>query len=446
MDRRTLLRSAFALTALPIAGGDPTRPRALADALARSMPLGSAGTAAVLQADRTSAVEPTRPETPGPTATAAPTAAPTQAPTPEPTAAPTAAPLPRLAAYDDAMRTYMGRVGAPAAALAVVRDGRLVHHGTYGVLSDGSAPGTASRWRVASLAKMWTASAVRTLVAQGRLAYDTRVYPLAGVQPAGSPDPRLGQITVRHLLEHSGGWDAALSGDPMFDSRHIAQTLGVASPPSFAQTAAYVLGRPLDFDPGSRSAYSNFGYGLLGLVLAKSTGLTYADAVAKLVLSRSGATAMTLGATRERSAGEVDYRMPAGTSLAWSVFDPAAWVPWPYGGFALEPMAAHGGWISSALDLARYARSLDERRGDAVPRPESSPIPTSAGYAYWYANLGSLPGAFSVVRRDWDGAHYTAACGVFNSRSGNGSLDNAIVDDLRAAAQSVAAWPSGIDF
>ncbi len=384
-----------------------------------------------------SAARPGVPSTPQPTATAA--------PTPEPTAAPAAAPLPALAAYDDAIRAYMARVAAPAGVLAVVRDGRLVHHGTYGLLADGSAPHAASRWRVASVTKMWTASAVRTLVAQGRLSYGTTVYPLAGVTPAGTADPRLARVTVQQLLDHSGGWDSSQSGDPMFDSRRIARSLGVASPPSLAQTAAYVFGRPLDFDPGSRSAYSNFGYGLLGLVIAKVTGLAYADAVAKLVLSRAATTSMTLGRSRERLSDEVDYRMPAGAALAWGVFDPPSWVPWPYGGFALEPMAAHGGWIASGLDLARYARSLDERRDDAVPRPEASPIPTRAGYAYWYAHLGSLPGAFSVVRRDWDGAHYTAACAVFNSRTGNRTLDDSIVSDLGSARRSVPLWPRGID-
>ena len=353
---------------------------------------------------------------------------------------------PSLAAYDKAMRVHMQRTGAPGGALAVVRDGRLVHEGAYGASDRSGTPASASmRWRVASVSKMWTASAIRVLVARGELSYATPVYALLDIVPPGWVDPRLRSVTVGHLLDHAGGWDRNVSGDPMFASRAIARTLDVPTPPSMWQTAYYMFARPLDFDPGTKSAYSNFGYGLLGLVIARVTGLAYEDAVRRLVLAPLGISGMTLGRTRERSDAEPEYEMPSAASMAWSVFDPAGWVAQPYGGFALEPMAAHGGWIASVRDLARYAASLDERAAVAMPRPESRPIPTKSGYRYWYAQTGSLPGTFSIVRRDWDGAHLTAACAVFNERSGDDALDAAISDDLAAAAARVGSWPTGID-
>ena len=45
-------------------------------------------------------------------------------------------------------------------------------------------------------------------------------------------------------------------------------------------------------------------------------------------------------------------------SPAASVFDETQ-VPWPYGGFCLEAMDAHGGWLASAVDLARFAAALE---------------------------------------------------------------------------------------
>jgi hypothetical protein len=96
-------------------------------------------------------------------------------------------------------------------------------------------------------------------------------------------------------------------------------------------------------------------------------------------------------------------------------------------------------------DLARFAAALDDRSAIAVPRPETRPIPTRAGYRYWYVHTGALPGAYSILRRDWDGAHFTAACGVFDRRTGDGAVDGTISDELASAAAQVAAWPAGPD-
>ena len=52
-----------------------------------------------------------------------------------------------------------------------------------------------------------------------------------------------------------GGWDRTISGDPMFNAIGIANSMGVASPPSQEQITQYMLGRSLDFTPGSRDAY-----------------------------------------------------------------------------------------------------------------------------------------------------------------------------------------------
>jgi CubicO group peptidase (beta-lactamase class C family) len=334
----------------------------------------------------------------------------------------------------------MARTGAPSGALAVVRDGQLVHEAAYGVRKAARL-----RWRVASLSKMWTASAIRILVARGALGYDTRVFPLLDIVPASGVDPRLASVTIQHLLDHAGGWDRDISGDPMFAQRAIARSLDVPTPPSMWQTAYYMFSRPLDFAPGSRSAYSNFGYGLLGLVIAAVTGLSYEDAVKRLVLAPLGITGMTLGRSVSTNDDEPEYTMPSGSGKAWSVFDPPGWVEWPYGGFALEPMAAHGGWIASVQDLARFAAALDDRSAIAVPRPETRPIPTRAGYRYWYVHTGALPGTYSILRRDWDGAHFTAACAVFDRRTGDGAVDGTISDELASAAAQVAAWPAGPD-
>ena len=81
------------------------------------------------------------------------------------------------------------------------------------------------------------------------------------------------RITTRHLLQHTGGWDRDKSFDPMFRPREISRTLGVASPPGPRDILRYRLGQPFEFDPGTRYAYSNFGYCVLGRVIEKVTGV-----------------------------------------------------------------------------------------------------------------------------------------------------------------------------
>ena len=79
--------------------------------------------------------------------------------------------------------------------------------------------------------------------------------------------PTLGSGSSRsaELLHHSGGWDRAKSGDPNGFSGRVAERMGVPLPISPRQLTRYMLGRPLDFDPGTECRYSNFGYIVLGL-------------------------------------------------------------------------------------------------------------------------------------------------------------------------------------
>src|SRR5206468_650130 len=137
-------------------------------------------------------------------------------------------------------------------------------------------------FRIASVTKPITAAVIQGLIAQGRLSLTDHAFALGQtgggilhITAFGTPDPRLGDITVNHLLEHQGGWDRDKSPDPMFQAIQIATALTVPSPPSQNDTARYMMGRPLDFTPGKETHYSNFGYLLLGLIVEQITGEDY---------------------------------------------------------------------------------------------------------------------------------------------------------------------------
>lgn len=293
----------------------------------------------------------------------------------------------------------MKRWQLPGGQLAIAKDGRLVFDRAYGYadVESKEAVETTSLFRISSVSKPITTAAVLTLVDRGHLRLEDQVLQILkdfAPPPNATIDPRLYDITVRDLLQHAGGWDAAKSFAPLELpwSRMASGTLGAEDPPGCSTIFQYMLSIPLDFDPGTRTAYSNFGYCVLGLVIeaalrSADTPITYEEYVKKAVLEPAGISRMRLNRTKlsGRLPDEVRYYAAAGQPLVPSVFPGEGYVPFAYGGVYLEASAAAGGWVGSATDLVRFALSLDGSRGAALLRPETyrrmldTPLPGSVG-------------------------------------------------------------------
>ncbi len=378
--------------------------------------------------------------------------------------------------FDREVKAFMRERKIPGGALAVVKDHRLVYTSGYGWADrENEVPVKPdSLFRIASVSKPITAVAIMKLVENGKLQLDAKAFDVVKLPPALEPDakadPRLQTITIRQLLHHTAGWDNRKTPDPMFRSREIANIVGVICPPEPRDIIRYMLGRPLDFDPGTEYAYSNFGYCVLGRVIEEASGMGYEEFVQQQILKPMDITRMRIGATlpEKCAEGEVHYYMTRNTK-AHSVFGAASQkVPWPYGGFCLESMDAHGGWIASAVDLARLAAALvDPRRCPVLdsgtlrsmyepPAPPVSrnrkdelddayyglgwmvrPVGITRSANYWHS--GSLPGTFTLLVRRWDGLSWAA---LFNQRSENLKLPDAAIDiALHRAADRVQEWP-----
>ena len=350
------------------------------------------------------------------------------------------------------------------------KDGRLLLAKGYGLAHVGSGDTVEpdSLFRVASISKPITAIAVLQLVEAGHLYLDERAFQiLDDIEPrrGTSPDPRIGDITVRHLLQHSAGWDRDVSFDPMWRAGTIERELGVPKPVSCRDVIVFMLGRPLDFEPGSRYAYSNFGYCLLGRIIEEKTGMSYEEYVKRSVLEPMGITRMSIGGTlpEDRAEGEVTYYGFPGQRKTRSVLPGTPdLVPWPYGGFHLDMMDAHGGWVASAIDLVRFITSVDGSRGPRVLEPETvalmvehpgSPLWRNSFYHYgmgwlvrpvgdeanWWHD-GSLPGTTSLLVRTHHGYAWSV---VLNSRPLDWPKFGLEVDKLMwLAVQRVSRWPS----
>jgi N-acyl-D-amino-acid deacylase len=365
----------------------------------------------------------------------------------------------------------MSKWSIPGGVVGLVKDEKLVYVEGFGVADKaaGSKPGPTSLFRVASLSKPVTAAAVMKLVEDGLLSLDDKPFVmLDDLRPASTPglDPRIYDITVRDLLQHSGGWDLEASFDPMFRSVEIAQEMGVTTPAGPETVIAYMFNKPLDLAPGTKYAYSNFGYCVLGRIIERVTNKSYEEYVRESILGPMGISGMRLGKSRlsDRLAGEVIYYDYPGAPPTTSVFpgdtDP---VPWPYGGFYLEAMDAHGGWVASAVDLLRFVCHVDGRPQIPdllspstvelmISRPSLQEWQGSAWYyafgwqvrpvnaeANWW-HTGSLPGTSTLLVRANNGLAWAA---LFNSRPEDS--DGFMLELDRAmwqAVNRVNEWPT----
>ena len=203
---------------------------------------------------------------------------------------------PGLEPFDAAMTRLIHEWDLAGGSLAVSHNGRLLLARGYGIADKATgAPVTPrTRFRLGSLSKPITAVAILKLVEEGKLRLDDPILPLLGdlVAPAQTVrDPRVRAITVRHLLQHTGGFDREASGDPMFMPRAAAalERQRATPPPTCAVILRNVLDGPLDFDPGAREAYSNFGYCILGRIIERVTGTPYVEFARSRLLEPAGA-------------------------------------------------------------------------------------------------------------------------------------------------------------
>jgi N-acyl-D-amino-acid deacylase len=381
------------------------------------------------------------------------------------------------------MASFMAKFRPPGASLAVTYRGRLVYAKGFGYadLEKKERVEATSLFRIASLSKPFTSVAVTQLAERGKLKLDDPVLKYVRLAPVIAPaarfDARIKDVTVRHCLQHTGGWDRAKSFDPMASGTAVeaAKSLRVGLPIRADQIIRYTLGKPLDHDPGTTMACSNFGYCLLGRVIETVSGMSYGDYVTQEVLEPLGIKRMRLGKSRlrDRAAGEVKYydaRKRTGKAVSGPPIGQEA--PFPYAVELLEPMDANGGWIASVVDLVRFASVFDDlkkckvlkadtmrtmlarpegapgRDGDGKPKSQFyacgwdvRPANVAAGkYTKWH--MGLLAGTSSVLVCRADGIDWAV---LFNTDGDtDGKTAAARIDPLlHQPADKIKVWPDG---
>lgn len=219
---------------------------------------------------------------------------------------------------------------APSLVAAVVRDGQAVWHGARTSV-DGHAPDENVQYRIGSITKTFTAVLVLRLRDEGAL-------DLGDPLERHLPGTGAGELTIAHLLAHTGGLAAETPG-PWWER----------TPGSLRPELADVLGEGTALHPaGRRHHYSNPGYAVLGSLVEKLRGASWEEALRREVLE-------PLGLHR------TSMRPQAPAAGGWAVHPWAdAMQPEPVEEYG--PMAPAGQLWSTTGDLARFAAFL--MRGD----------------------------------------------------------------------------------
>lgn len=337
---------------------------------------------------------------------------------------------------EDALLGFMVAKDISAGALGIMVDGELQAERGYGWLDAERTVTTPPEalFRIASITKVMTAAAIRSLFRSGDITPDTRVFCMSAdatecllsipVREGVEPDSRLEQITVQHLLDHKAGWDRDITGDPMFQAVEISIALDIPSPPAPVDYVRYVLERPLSHDPGTTVAYSNLGYVVLGLIIEDVTGQDWATFVNETVLLPHGITGVMPGYSLAADSYSLEpvYEHPSGWQ---SVFDPSARVPMPYGGFHLEGLSSAAAMLSDTRSLATF---MAHYWGNGEPRQ-----PHEWG-DWWF--FGSLPGTTAMARWLRSGANIVVLLNTRNDGTGRMFEPELVKDVIDAAARS----------
>lgn len=296
----------------------------------------------------------------------------------------------------DLLAAFVRRGSAPGLQYAAVDGAGLVHHEAIGVadVATGRPMLASTALLMYSMSKTITAAVVVKLAEQGALGIDDPVDRFVPWQPYGSA------ITVRQLLTHTAGlpnplplrWVHPATSHPTYDAQAALRRAIFAHP------------RPTT-PPGSRFAYSNLGYWLLGEIVAKAAGMQFEQCVHDQVLAPLGIAKAMLGYQApnpgEQALGHLERFSLMGMLAPWLIDQRLLWAGsgrWRTIREHYLDGAAFGGLLGCAAGIAPFLQdhvrdvpllwSRETRdRFMAPQRDARGPIPMTLG---WHIEDGPL--------------------------------------------------------
>lgn len=269
----------------------------------------------------------------------------------------------------------------PALALAITDEtGAITRFAGAGSVAVGEhrPPTPRTGWRVASITKTLTATAIFQLRDRGLLDLDDplarHIPEFAAARPTAGP---LEGVTLRRMLTHRSG----LTTEPPLPSWSSLRF------PDMAEILAALGTAEVAVEPGSRFKYSNFAFGLLGEVVARRSGMPYAAYVQRELFGPLGMADSTFEPDGRDAAARVADSHVVSRPLG------GAHRPAPY--VALAGLTAAGQLITTAADLARWTAA--QFRGGPAPH-----VLDDASLAEMQAVTDAVAGPDNVRTLGWE--------------------------------------------
>jgi CubicO group peptidase (beta-lactamase class C family) len=308
--------------------------------------------------------------------------------------------------FENRLATFMRRQHIKGASVGIVKDGKLVYARGLGYADEekGIEAQPYHMFRLASISKLITSTAIMQLNEKGLLSLDEKVFGEEGILNDSIfldiYDPKVKDITVRHLLNHTGGWSVR-GGDPLFMPGLIARVMDEPLPINEEVITRFMLQRRrLAWRPGTRSAYSNYGYIALGMVIERKAGMPYTSYVQKHILDPLGIHDMHMGSglPSEQYPLETSYYVPENEMLIRPFYDATTdtLVQKAYGGNDIGLLGAAGGWVGSSIAIMKFLTAIDgfNERPDILSRESIEEMTANKD------NLGPL-GWRGVNQKNW---------------------------------------------
>jgi len=276
--------------------------------------------------------------------------------------------LPETKKLDSYIKQFMRQWSIKGASVAIMKDEKLIYAKGYGWADEEDSVRTEVKhiFRIASASKLLTATAIMKLVENKMLALDQKPFAKGSILDISAfqniKDKRVRDITIEQLLRHRAGFSRR-RGDPMFIPNTIRKRMNLDSTPTTDDIIRYVLNRNLDYQPGSGTKYSNFGYLLLSRIIEQVTGMPYESYVKNVILSPMGIHDMHIARNfhDQKFPNEVRYYEPP-QELPIESFDGSGMLcPKCYGGNDVAGLLGAGGWVASPTELIYFIAHIDGR-------------------------------------------------------------------------------------
>ena len=237
---------------------------------------------------------------------------------------------------DDYVKAEMAQSHTPGLSVAVVQGGRTVFARGYGLANvELSVPATDNTvYELLSVSKQFTATAILIMVDEGKILLDAKLSTYLPDIPSAWAD-----VKVRHLLSHTSGIPDYIRAPGWAQSVRLDR-----SPADLVKSTEPLA---LSFQPGEKWEYSNTNYYLLGMIIEKISGKSYAEFLSDRIFRPLG-----MNATRVNVYSDIIPNRASGYHWQQNGLHNAEYIS------PTQKWAA-GAIVSTVNDLAKWAIAID---------------------------------------------------------------------------------------